>query len=263
MLRTRVLAALVGIPILLGLAWWGGLPWQVFTAVMAAGAMFEWFRAARDSERQPLWTVGFLLLAVCFLTDRLPVPASVTGGLMAALILTVLIMVFRYPKANIVDISVTWFAGIYLGLLTGYVWRLGNLDNHFTVITLALFLTWASDTGGYFAGSWFGRHKLAPSLSPNKTWEGFFGGFVLTILVAVLWSPFLPGHSLGEFVILGVLAGILAPMGDLFASAVKRSFDVKDFGKLVPGHGGILDRFDSFILVAPMVYHFIKGMGGW
>lgn len=144
----------------------------------------------------------------------------------------------------------------------GYAMRLAEVHNHFAIIVFGFILTWASDTGGYFAGSWWGKHKLAPLLSPKKTWEGFFGGFVLTVIVAIAGSLIIPDHALYKFIILGVAAGLLAPIGDLFASAIKRDMDIKDYGNIIPGHGGILDRFDSFMITVPLMYFFTLWLGG-
>ncbi|MGE5404246.1 MAG: phosphatidate cytidylyltransferase, partial [Candidatus Saccharibacteria bacterium] len=122
--------------------------------------------------------------------------------------------------------------------------------------------TWAADTGGYFAGNWWGKRKMVPELSPNKTWVGFLGGLTLSVVIGIAGIWLLPGHALYQYIGLGLAAGILAPVGDLFASGIKRTFKIKDFGDVIPGHGGFLDRFDSLLVVAPLVYYFAAGIGG-
>ena len=124
-------------------------------------------------------------------------------------------------------------------------------------------LVWAADTGAYAFGILFGRHRLWPSVSPKKTWEGLIGGIVATVLVAVLASgPFGIGFGTLEAVVGGLLVGIAAPLGDLFESRLKRVAGVKDSGRLLPGHGGVLDRFDSVFFAAPVFYYYLLEIAG-
>lgn len=122
----------------------------------------------------------------------------------------------------------------------------------------ALFIVWLTDSGAYMIGRKLGRHKLAPHISPNKTWEGSVGGTVVaTIVVSVFWYFFpFGGHSLTTMVILTLIFSIVGQLGDLVESALKRYYGVKDSGKILPGHGGILDRFDSLLLVLPVIHLF-------
>ncbi len=118
---------------------------------------------------------------------------------------------------------------------------------------------WSTDTFAYFIGKWFGKTPLAPAVSPAKTWEGFLGGFIGAMIVGLLCAQGI-GVSLKHGAVVGLIAGIFGPLGDLFESALKRELTIKDFGGIMPGHGGILDRFDSFLFVTPLIYlylHFI------
>ena len=124
------------------------------------------------------------------------------------------------------------------------------------IIWLAFLGTWASDTFAYFAGRAWGKHRIVPNISPNKTLEGFIGGFIGTIVVGVVYSHF-TGLDMGLGAVLSVLIGIAAPLGDLFESKLKRISGVKDSGNILPGHGGVLDRFDSILFVAPVVFFFL------
>lgn len=258
-MKKRVISAAVGIPLIILLAWLGGHYWTVLVWLAALLSLFEFYRGVKASGNRPLWLVGLMVIAWAMTLN-----ASPLGGTLGALvlILSILILVILYPRYHIIDLAITWFGALYIGVLMGYTWKLGTLPGWFGVIMLALLLTWASDSGAYFVGKFWGKNKLAPQLSPNKTWEGFFGGFVATILVSLAGYWIMPGYSLYQYVGIGIAAGLAAPFGDLFASGIKRGFDIKDFGRLIPGHGGILDRIDSFMCVAPLVYILIVRWGG-
>lgn len=261
MLKTRILSAVIGIPILFVLAWLGGGYWIALTALLAAISLYEIFRGLQTQGNKPLWVLGYLILILGLSRTFLSAPAA-TSSLAALLVLSIILMVFLYPRYHIMDLAVSWFYPGYVGLFMGYALRLAGFEQHFVIIVFGLILTWASDTGGYFAGSWWGRHKLAPLLSPKKTWEGFAGGFILTIAVSLAGMWFVPNANLFKLIVLGTAAGVLAPIGDLFASAIKRDMTIKDFGDIIPGHGGILDRFDSFMIISPLIYYFVKWLGG-
>ena len=127
------------------------------------------------------------------------------------------------------------------------------------MILLLLCLIWATDTGAYYTGKTFGKHKFAPSISPNKTWEGTLGGLALACVVAAAFKEtLLPDLTWLDAGILALLGGGWGQMGDLFESAFKRSCGVKDSGTLLPGHGGVLDRFDSLIFTAPAYYLYLS-----
>ena len=137
-----------------------------------------------------------------------------------------------------------------LGFLKGYYsWQ---------VIMGTMLLLWASDSGAYFAGKTFGRHKLFPRISPGKTWEGWFGGTLTAILVGYLISLYFHDLNLPQWLGIAIIVSVFGVLGDLIESLLKRSLQVKDSGTLIPGHGGILDRFDSLVLVVPFIVAFLK-----
>jgi phosphatidate cytidylyltransferase len=125
-------------------------------------------------------------------------------------------------------------------------------------VMTALTLTWANDTCAYFAGRFLGRHKLYPEVSPNKTWEGFFGGMAGSVAsLVVLKLGFYPFLNWADCLIVGVAGGVFGPVGDLVESMLKRAYGVKDSGKIIPGHGGVLDRIDALLFNAPMVCAYV------
>ena len=146
---------------------------------------------------------------------------------------------------------------LYVGLLS-YVYLLRMLPDGWIWLIFMLAGTWACDTSAYFVGKSFGKRKLAPVLSPKKTLEGALGGLLGSVLVSYLFSSYIyPFLSMPKMLLLGLMVGIAAEVGDLLESAFKREAGIKDSSRLIPGHGGILDRIDSALFTAPLVYYFV------
>jgi phosphatidate cytidylyltransferase len=266
LLRTRILSAIVLLPLVLSLAYLGGVPWLV---VIIAAGIIAWSEMTgllrRDSHLVYPW-LGFLFVPVLIASAYLPQAEPLLfagarlGGsdillfLLAGLIIVSLILALfdrgEHPTAN-------WamtVAGIaYLGLLLSTFVALRERPNGFWWVLLAFSLTWIIDAVAFFVGRAFGRHKWWPRLSPKKTWEGLIGGSVAGIIAApvlgVWWLHLSPWWG----VLLGVVAVVVAPLGDLSVSLFKRMAQAKDSGNLIPGHGGVLDRLDSLLFIFPVV----------
>ena len=176
-----------------------------------------------------------------------------------ALIPIAAITLFKFPKELYFENGKLIFTVVYLALPFGFALGLPKFstldpEKTFTLEVFMLFvLIWSSDTFAYLTGKFFGKHKMAPKISPKKTWEGFAGGVVLTLILGFFVEHYFP-ELRGNWMIVGLLVSIFAPLGDLVESQLKRSFAVKDSGNIIPGHGGVLDRLDSFIICAPVVY---------
>ena len=174
-----------------------------------------------------------------------------------SLIVIAVVTLFRFSKELYYDNGKLIFTVIYTTLPFGFALGLPSFDNSdhsFSMEVFFLFvLIWSSDTFAYFTGKFFGKHKMAPKISPKKTWEGFAGGVVLTIILAFFIEKLHPDLR-GNWIVVGFLVSVFAPLGDLVESQLKRTFGVKDSGNIIPGHGGILDRLDSFMICAPVVY---------
>ena len=176
-----------------------------------------------------------------------------------ALIPIAVITLFKYSQELYFENGKLIFTVIYLALPFGFALGLPKFstldpDKSFTLEVFMLFvLIWSSDTFAYLTGKFFGKHKMAPKISPKKTWEGFAGGVILTLILGFFVEQYFP-ELRGNWMIVGLLISIFAPLGDLVESQLKRSFAVKDSGNIIPGHGGILDRLDSFIICAPVIY---------
>lgn len=169
--------------------------------------------------------------------------------------------VVTFPKFHADQVMTAEFAFLYVPVLMSYVYRARCLPYGIYVYTLIFFCTWICDTGAYFAGRAFGRHKMAPVLSPKKTIEGAVGGVALSTLFCFLLSLFMAFRHPEEthdfraaFIIIGMVGSCISMIGDLAASGIKRNHNIKDYGDVIPGHGGILDRFDSVIFTAPIIY---------
>jgi phosphatidate cytidylyltransferase len=254
MFKTRLLTAVIGIPVILGVMYWGGIYWQLFFGLLGIMGMYEIFHMMAQGGYHPLYIPGYLLFLVLsyssIYNDYMPL------FLLIIELLFVIYTVITYPRVQITDVALTMTTAVYLGWMLHYAQAISYFSEAFLIILLVLLLTWASDVGGYFFGRRWGKHKLVPLLSPKKTWEGAIGATALPVIIAGLFFYCYPVSSLSIYLLMGLIAGIMAQFGDLFMSAIKRFFKVKDSGHILPGHGRVLDRFDSFLLVAPVVYYF-------
>ncbi|SEG16218.1 phosphatidate cytidylyltransferase [Halpernia humi] len=187
------------------------------------------------------------------------IQSNISEFLGLSLIVIAVVTLFRFTKELYFDNGKLIFSVVYLALPFSFALALPsysdfNPDKIFTLEVFFLFvLIWSSDSFAYFTGRLFGKHKMAPKISPKKTWEGFAGGVVLTLVLGFFIEKYYPDLR-GNWMVVGFLVSIFAPLGDLVESQLKRSFGVKDSGNLIPGHGGVLDRLDSFIICVPVIY---------
>jgi phosphatidate cytidylyltransferase len=264
MLAQRLLTAAVGIPIIAGVILLGGPVYDAVAAGVLATAALEFcVITAADGDPRPLWRpLPYELLAPLG-AAALAVFASEgdddwTGPLAIAVASSlVLLMALRLPVRPQPHWLCVPAAVLYIGFLGSHLVLLRNLDGGGEWVFLAILSTWAADTFAYGAGRAFGRRKLAVRISPGKTLEGtaagLLGGWASVIVIAeVLGLPM----SFGEEALLGALLPAAAVIGDLVESHIKRGAGVKDTSELVPGHGGFLDRLDSLLFTAPLVYYF-------
>lgn len=265
-LPRRLLVAAVALPLLWWLNFWDRpLPILLLIAAAAMGALRELFGLLRGLGHRPFERLGYLA-AAGFLFAALQQEQS--GTIQAAFLLALLVaQMFRVgARENAGDMGVTLFAVMYAGWLPSLIVRLRLVDEGAQWTFVLLAATWLYDSGAFFAGTWIGRHKLWPAVSPGKTWEGCAGGLVLS-LGAVLgaralqaanpgWTPLVP-IPLDSTRLLWVVPAVClaAQVGDLAESMLKRAANVKDSGALLPGHGGLLDKFDSFLFTGPLVYY--------
>jgi phosphatidate cytidylyltransferase len=238
------------------------LPPLAFSGVVAlAGglALFEFYRLC-FSTRTHAWLIGIGLIGFATLILGTHRPDIIVPTLLATLVGIISVPLFsRTPlEQSMRDSAMTLFGVLYLGLTLGMLSMTRLLPHGVWLIFFLLLVTWASDTGAYYVGTLYGRHRLAPTISPKKTVEGLVGGLIGAIIVAYTarWW-FLPELSSLDCLILGTLLTIAGLWGDLTESAMKRSVGMKDSGGILPGHGGMLDRLDSLLFTAPVFYYYV------
>jgi phosphatidate cytidylyltransferase len=230
------------------------------TLIISLIGMFELYRVI-GIERTPLAVVAYLAAVVyycdlewSFLPDFL---ALFIGGM----ILLMFVYVFSYPKYQAPQVMAAFFGVFYVAVMLSYVYQIRVLPGGLYLAFLVFLCSWGCDTCAYCVGKLIGKHKMSPKLSPKKSVEGAVGGVAGSALLTALYSSVFRagmGIQTREILLLALIAaiaGLISMVGDLTASAIKRNYDIKDYGSLIPGHGGILDRFDSMIITAPIIYY--------
>lgn len=269
MLLPRLITAIIGIPLVLLSVYWGGIPFFVMMFGVAFLALREYFVLTRlKYGAQPV--IGMIIGMLVFLSVYLNGTAS---GLLAhnqgtvALLAFALILLFaREMLRSSMDRAVERIAVTFFGMFL-IPWTLAHLllirdirPGGMQYIYFLFIMIWVLDTGAYAVGKKFGRLKLAASVSPKKTVEGAVGGVVTGVLSAIIMRALFMKHLMpvSEAVLLGVLISVVSQFSDLAESVIKRDVGVKDSANLLPGHGGMLDRFDSFLLGAPLLYYYLS-----
>ncbi len=258
---SRILVTALGAPIVLWLVYLGG--WSMFALAAAAAlvALHELYWMTRTLR--PVVLAGYLGALAALLGATLGGPAWALGGLFSTLALAFVFKgVSGTRQSTMVSVSLTALGVAWIGLGLAHAVLLRDIAEHGLLAAYTVLLAvWAGDAAAYLVGFLFGRHKLAPSVSPGKTWEGLVAGTAATIAVtfiALYKTGFL---SIPESLVLGVVIAVAAPLGDLFESAIKRDMGVKDSGRLLGGHGGMLDRIDALLFSWVAAYYVIAAFG--
>ena len=241
----------------------GTLSTAVFTAVMSVLCCFEFYRMMRLDGKMPNEWLG-LAAAALFPLSALVDSVWLTA-LLFILVLSIGLWYVYSPRTRIADVCVTAFGPLYTGFMLSAIvlTRSGVGGWQGALLSVGVCASvWISDSAAYLVGKRFGSHKMAPRISPHKTWEGFLGGLGGSILIwVVLWAVGQYDLTLGYAVLSGAVVGVLGVFGDLIESRIKRGVGVKDSGNLIPGHGGMLDRSDSLIF-AGITAHLLLVIGG-
>ncbi len=262
MLKQRFLSALWSLSLLTASVWFEQpVPWfTILIAIWGLLAVFEFYRMVAASRVSPLTYFGLVWTLLFILSPHFNYDFFVPLLLTSLVVLPLIWLILRAHKENSIAAWVWTVAGIlYVGWLLSYLVALRGQDDGRNWVMLALFVTFASDTSAFFIGRAWGKRKLAPNISPGKTWEGAIGGIFGAIAVSlffVLPTPLALPISWGQAVLLGILVSIFGQFGDLVESLFKRNMGTKDSGNLLSGHGGFLDRIDSVVFAGVLVYYY-------
>ena len=256
MFKTRLISGILLVAAaLLTIITGGAVLWTVLLCISVIGA--EELYRAMDVHKNGF---GLLETAAC-LGILLYYGAAALDfgryGMMAvilALILILFVYVFTYPKYDARQIAAAFLGIVYVAVMLSYIYLTRNLENGHFIVWLIFLCSWGCDTCAYCVGMLIGKHKMAPVLSPKKSVEGAVGGVIGAALLGVAYAAATKG-PMAEYAVICAAGALISMVGDLTASAVKRNQGIKDYGKLIPGHGGILDRFDSVIITAPVIYY--------
>ncbi len=258
-LLTILILAVIGIPAII----YGGLFFWILFAILLSIATWEFVNLMRGSGFQPAMPISVGgVLSILFARTVYPEYASAVLVLFIFLAMAYHAIAFeRGRNESAGDFAITITSLIYMGWVGAYLIKLRDLPNGAWWFSLVLPIIWFTDSGAYLIGKNFGKHKLSPRLSPKKTWEGYWGGVFFGVLAGMLfawiWRENL-GITLLNGAMLGLLLSLLTTLGDLGESMIKRQSGIKDSGHILPGHGGVFDRLDTWIWAAPLGYYLIN-----
>lgn len=259
MFKTRLLSGIVLVIAALILIITGGDVLLISTLVLSCIGLFELYRIFGIEKMAP-GILGYVAAAVYYLNLRFTFLPDSMMFVLGFLILLMAAYVFTYPKYKTEQLLAAFFGVFYVAVMLSYVYQTRILIAGQYMVWLIFLCSWGCDTWAYCVGMLIGKHKMSPKLSPKKSVEGAIGGVLGAALLTLIYGMIFKNAMGMEMTHVWILSGISAVgalvsmVGDLTASAIKRNYGIKDYGKLIPGHGGILDRFDSVIFTAPMIY---------
>ena len=262
MFKTRLISGIVLMAITIALMVNGGFPlFWVITAISVIG-LFELYRAVGMEKTLPA-VVGYLSSIVIDILILDNYYEYLLMWLIASLMVLMACYVIAYPKYNSEQMTMLFFGMIYVTVMLSFVFKVRFVQNGILYVWLIFIGAWGSDTCAYCVGKLLGKHKLPSKLSPNKTIEGCLGGIIGAALIGFLFALafFKTTDYWWQFAVIGAISSVISQIGDLTASAIKRNHEIKDYGNLIPGHGGILDRFDIIIFIAPIVFYLVSFFG--
>ncbi|VAX23959.1 Phosphatidate cytidylyltransferase [hydrothermal vent metagenome] len=261
---TRILVAVLSIPVLLGLSYWGKIPFLLFILLIGTFSFYEFSVMVKNKDANVNKLLGILAVAL-LIADAYFQMIDFQLLVLSEVIIIFLIELFRDKGSAMQNIGSTLVGLFYIGLFSSTIILIreiysGSLHyNDGGLLIISIFITlWVTDSAAYFLGSAFGKHKLFPRVSPSKSWEGAIAGFVFAIITMIVLQTFLLTFlNLTDALVLGIIVGLFGQIGDLIESLIKRDTGVKDSSNIIPGHGGIFDRFDSLIFSSPFVFIYI------
>ncbi|WP_294237067.1 phosphatidate cytidylyltransferase [Pseudobutyrivibrio sp.] len=259
MFVTRLISGIVLVALALLFIITGGDLLLGVMLVLSLIGMFELYRIF-DVEKKLPGILGYMAAVAYYLDLRFKYTGDNMVIMLAFLILLLAVFVFSYPKFHSHQIMAVFFGLFYVGVMLSFLYQTRMLPKGQFIVWLIFLCSWGCDTCAYCVGVLFGKHKMSPILSPKKSVEGAVGGVVGACLLTAIYCTVVSNvFKVDDFAILplvciSAVGALISMVGDLAASAIKRNFEIKDYGKLIPGHGGVLDRFDSIIITAPIIY---------
>lgn len=262
-MKKRVISACVLVPIIIGTALIGGLPFLAVVLIICGISAWEFGHIfdRHDGIRTPLILLVLSVLLLVLARYYIGIDAShrtLTFCIMAAMLCGTILCEREVPKSALSFVVLTT-GMVYIGWLGGYMISLRQLPDGAVKFLIVMLMVWTNDVAAFTVGRAIGKHKMFKIVSPKKTWEGFFGGIVFTMLIAVLAQRFIPQVHAAvdtlQILILAAAVSISGPLGDYGESMIKRCYGIKDSSNLIPGHGGFFDRFDSCFFAMPVAYY--------
>lgn len=259
-MKQRIITAIAAAAVFLPIVFFGNMPFLAMIYLLATISLYELLKMRKLKLFSVPGIISLALLWIFLLPNEyLNLIEDLNYSKVEVALLAVLLFltytVATKNRFSFDDVAFSIMAIMYIGI--GFYYFIETREAGLTYVFYSLFIVWATDSGAYFIGRAIGKNKLWPEISPNKTVEGFIGGIVCAIIVAILFVFFTDiDASLIQLMIITVFLSIFGQIGDLVESALKRHYDVKDSGNILPGHGGILDRFDSLLFVWPLLHFF-------
>lgn len=249
----RIISSIVAIPLLLFFVIQGGIYLELAVFAISLLALYEFFHALKEKHK-PIIIPSYIFTIIIYIAMAHEWYTLLLGSL--AIYIACLLTIYLFdPNRSIGDVGMTTIGISYIIFFLYHVVLLSEMDYMIWFIFLA---SWGSDTGAYFAGNFLGKRKLFPSISPKKTVEGAVGGVITAALLCGALAFYFDKSFVIYAMLIGIVGSLISIIGDLIASKIKRETGIKDFGKIMPGHGGVLDRFDSLLLVTPFIFYTIK-----
>jgi phosphatidate cytidylyltransferase len=261
-LAMRVASALVIFGMFLGTLLLGGWWFTGFVILVMVVGLGEFYATLRSDDYRPLALFGLLGVLLMGLGAHISGAVAIAGWASAFAVVTILFLALSPRRQPLEDASVTIGGMAWVGLLS-FAILIASGPQPVAFILFVVLLVAANDIGAYFVGRAFGQRKMSPRISPQKTWEGFFGGLVAGLVASSVLVTFPAWETIGlaKGLVAAALIGVMSPIGDAAESMVKRSLGVKDMGSVLPGHGGLLDRIDGFLFAVPAIYYLFRGFG--
>lgn len=266
MFKTRLLSGIVLVIVLIATVGYGGNVLFAVLGIISLIGLSELYKVV-DVHNKLLGMTGYLATVVYYGMLFAGKMEAMTMLTILFLILVMAVYVFSFPKFRSEQVMTVFFGFFYVAVMLSYVYQTRELPDGMIVVWLIFLSSWGCDTCAYCVGMLIGKHKMAPRLSPKKSVEGGIGGILGAALLGALFAFAMNQWAGAEasvlhYALICAVGGMISQVGDLAASAIKRNHDIKDYGKLIPGHGGILDRFDSVIFTAPVIYYLSVFLAG-